>query len=356
MKTQNKLFTILWFSLACIATLGTVLYALKGHLIPVIGATVFIYLTQPIQNLLKNSGLSNRSSALIISLTLFAIICFVLLQGLPILASDLTWIIKQLPSSIETTYNHINTLLEPYDIQISGSDLPSIVKQTLSNKDINALQSIPSIVSSTIRRFIDVVLFFTSFLFLPLFFFFALQHGDYIIDALLSVVPPIIRKDTAEFLTIVHQTMSAWIAGYGSIIIFLCILYSIGFLVLSIPYAITLGIITGLLYIIPAVGPLIALVLTSTITIATYGLNAWHIVQVILLFSTLQIIEGFILSPFFIGNKLGLNLPLLLFSILVGGGLFGGAGIVLSVPIASIIKKVILLMKQKQSSDWIYDN
>ena len=347
--------TMLWFTAASVALIGIAIYALKGRLFPIVGAVVLVYLTKPLQRGLRSLGLSDRSSALAISLTLFAIICFIALYGLPILAGELTRIIKQLPTYIETTYGLINQLLEPYDIALDSNDLPRIITQTLSSKDLTALQDLPSLLSSTIRRFIDIILFFTSILFIPLFFFFALQHGSNIREAVLSTVPQIIKNDIADFIALLHETLSTWIAGQGGIIICLCVLYTLGFSILGIPYASTLGITTGLLYIIPAAGPFIALVLVSTIAIATSGLNLITIMQVLGLFGLLQTLESLVLSPLLVGSQLGLSLPLLLFSILVGGGLLGGVGIILSVPIASLAIKTLRMIKQKQSADWIYD-
>lgn len=353
MDTKRR--TMLWFSTISLTLLGILIYALRGRLFPIIGAIVLVYLTKPLQRGLKSLGLTARTSALIISLALFGLICFMALYGLPLLASELTRIIKQLPAYVETTYNLINQLLEPYDIVLDSNDLPKIITQTLSSKDLSAFQDLPTLLSSTIRRFIDIILFFTSILFIPLFFFFALQHGSNIREAVLSTVPQIIKNDIADFLVLLHETLSTWIAGQGGIIICLCILYTLGFSLLSIPYASTLGITTGLLYIIPAAGPFIALVLVSTIAIATSGLNFITILQVLGLFGLLQTLESLVLSPLLVGSQLGLSLPLLLFSILIGGGLFGGVGIILSVPITSLTIKTLRMIKQKQSADWIYD-
>ena len=173
-------------------------------------------------------------------------------------------------------------------------------------------------------------------------------------NTIISVIPPNIRRDVAE-LSIVNHTLETWIAGQGTVILTLCGLYATGLYIIGLPYALTLGVTTGLLYIIPVVGPLISIILTGTITIASNGLDSWILGQVIALYFAVHTLESLVLTPFFVGSSLGLNLPLLLFSILIGGGLFGGVGIVLSVPIASIIKKTLIMVEQKKSSEWLYD-
>lgn len=355
MSSSSKRNTLLWFSLSACSILALIIHALKGHLLPIITAIVLVYLTKPLQQLMKSAGFPDKTSAVIISLSLFSIVFFIIFYGLPLLVTELSRLILQLPKSVETTYSLLNQFLAPYDITLETHNLPKVLSQSLNIQDIKSLQHIPSILSSTISRFIDIVLFFTSLLFIPLFFFFTLQHSEDIQQTIISTIPPNIRADVSDFLAIVNETLTSWIAGQGGTIICLSILYVLSLLIIGTPYAVTLGITTGLLYIIPVVGPFIAVILTSTITIASSGLDMLMLGQVLGLYTVLGLAESLILSPYFVGNRLGLNLPLLLFSILMGGGLFGGIGIILSVPTASILKKTFSMIDKKNSADWLYD-
>ena len=352
---NSKRNSFISFFIIALLIASTLLYALKGHLLPIIAAIVLVYLTKPVLRLLRSFGLSDKTSASLISLSLFTIFFFIVFHGLPILISELSRIISQLPSNIETTYNLLNEILKPYDITLETNNLPKTLTQSLNIQDLKALQHIPTLLSSTVGRFIDIILFFTSLLFIPLFFFFAIQHNDDIYQTMISVIPPSIRSDIADFIVIINDTLSTWIAGQGGVIISLSILYATGLMLIGTPYAITLGVITGLLYIIPVVGPLLALVLITTVTIASSGINSWILGQIFGLFILLQVIEGLVLSPLLIGNKLGLNLPSLLFAILVGGGLMGGYGVILAAPVAAILRRTFIMIEQKKSAEWLYD-
>lgn len=352
---NQRLQTLLWFSATTSSIFCILLYALKGHWLIVLGSIVLVYLTKPIHRKFRSLGLSSQMSALIISLFMFSIILFLALFALPKILIELARMIKQLPSYTETTIRLLNQFLLPYDISLEAHNIPKIVSQVFAKQDISTLQTLPKFLISTISQFIDIILFLTSVLFIPIFFFFAIQHSDHFLMSMLSLAPPVIRDDIHEFFLILHETLSTWIVGQGGVIIILSALYVSGLLALQIPYAILLGVLTGTLYIIPAVGPLITLTLTTTITIANFGVNFTLISQVISLYALLQTFEAFILSPYLIGNKLGLNLSMSLFSILIGGGLWGGFGIVFAIPIASIIKKSGQLIQEKLSEDWIYD-
>ena len=147
-------------------------------------------------------------------------------------------------------------------------------------------------------------MFFTSLLFIPLFFFLVLQHSEDIQNTIISVIPPNIRRDVAEFLSIVNHTLETWIAGQGTAILTLCGLYATGLYIIGLPYALTLGVTTGLLYIIPVVGPLISIILTGTITIASNGLDSWILGQVIALYFAVHTLESFLSQRHFLLDHL----------------------------------------------------
>ena len=114
------------------SVLYTILFALKGHLLPIITAVVLVYLTKPLQQLLKSLGLPDKTSALLISLSLFSIIFFIVFHAIPLLMSELSRIILQLPENVETTYNLINELLAPYDITIETDNIQKALSQSLN--------------------------------------------------------------------------------------------------------------------------------------------------------------------------------------------------------------------------------
>lgn len=352
---KQRLRTMLWFSGIMASIVFVLLYALRGHWMVVFASVVLVYLTKPLHRKFRAIGLSSQMSAFIISLAMFSVILFLMVYAAPRILAELARLIKQLPTYTETSIRLINQFLEPYDITIEAQHIPKLLSQVIAKQDISTLQTLPKVLISTISQFIDIILFITGVLFIPIFFFFAIQHSDHFMISMLSIVPPVIRDDVHDFLLILHETFATWIVGQGGVIIILSLLYVSGLLLLKIPYAIILGVLTGMLYIIPAVGPLITLTLTITITIANFGIDFILIAQVVGLYAILQTLEAFILSPSLIGNRLGLNLSMSLFSILIGGGLWGGIGIVFAVPIASAMKKTMQLIQEKLSEDWIYD-
>ncbi|MDC3181062.1 AI-2E family transporter [Gammaproteobacteria bacterium] len=343
------------FSVFIITVLSLMTYGLKGYLMPIFLAIVLVYLTRPIYLYLKSLGLGETLSASLISLSLFGIIILFILKGIPLLATEFSRFIQNLPSSIESTYQIINNHLAAYNIQFQIPNWQAIINRIIDTQDISSLNALPKLLTNTIQHSIDIILFFTSLLFIPLFYFFALKDGENAVHRFVDWAPANIREDVNWFMTQLHDTLTTWIAGQGTLIITLCIIYSTGLSIIECPYSITLGIITGFLYIIPVAGAVLAYTICTITMVTSFGPSIFIFSQITLLFSLTHLFEGMILSPYLIGNRLGLNLPSALLVIMIGGGLFGAVGIIFAVPTASLIIKTMGSIFHQDDSSWLVD-
>ncbi len=353
-KHPKKRLTII-FSIFILSVLGLMFYGLKGYLIPLFLAIVLVYLSRPIYIYLKQLGLDATTAASLISLSLFGIILLFIFRGVPILVLEFTRFIQNLPVSIDAAYKIINSNLEVYNIQLQIPNWQAIINRVIDTQDISALNALPKILTNTIQHSIDIILFFTSLLFIPLFYFFALKDGENAIHRFIDWTPSPIREDVAWFINHLHETLTTWIAGQGTLIISLCILYSIGLSIIECPYSVTLGIMTGFLYIIPVAGAILAFIISCITMVASYGPSLFVLSQITILFGLTHLFESMILSPYLIGNRLGLNLPSALLVIMIGGGLFGIIGIVLAIPAASLIIKTMSTIFH-QDENWLVDS
>lgn len=355
MTLKSKRRLTFFFSLGIIALLCIAAYGLKGYLIPIFLAIVLVYLTRPIHQYLKQLGLSGTMSASIISLSIFGFILLFIFQGVPQLIQEFTRFVQNLPSSIESAYQILNTHLINYDIQLQIPNWKVIIGRMIDIQDLSSLNALPKILANTIQHSLDIVLFFTSLLFIPLFFFFALKDGENAVHRFVDWTPVSIRQDINWFIAELHDILTIWIAGQGTLIISLCIIYSIGLSIINCPYSITLGIMTGLLYIIPVAGAILAFTISSITMITSYGPTTLVISQLILLFGITHLFESMILSPVLIGNRLGLSLPSALLVIMIGGGLFGVTGIILAIPTTSLAIRTLGVILQQSNQSWILD-
>lgn len=126
---------------------------------------------------------------------------------------------------------------------------------------------------------------------------------------------------------------------YGKLLdsLIVAIICFIGMLILGMPYALLVSVIIGITNIVPFFGPFIGAIPTTLLILAVDPVQAlWFVIFILVL----QQFDGNILGPKILGNSIGLSPIWVLFAIVIGGGLFGLAGMILGIPIFAMIYKL----------------
>jgi len=164
-------------------------------------------------------------------------------------------------------------------------------------------------------------------------FFISLEEGG--VERFLALIIPKVKEDSAlEIWKECQAKVSGWFGSRILSSIFVAILSFIAFKLFNVRYAFTLSILTGILEIIPLLGPIIAGMIAFFFVVLDSWLKAFFVLGALLL---IQQIEGNILTPFLTQKFIGLPPVLVLISLAVGGRLLGVLGAILAIPIAGIL-------------------
>ena len=142
--------------------------------------------------------------------------------------------------------------------------------------------------------------------------------------------------------TILSQTITAYynfIKGMGIVYLAVGSLNSIGLLLLGVPHAIFFGFTAAILTFIPYVGIMIGALMPIAMSWITYN-SIWYPIGVVLLFAFVQYLEANLIFPLAVSNKLKINTLATISAIVIGGILWGIAGMILFVPFLAIIKLI----------------
>lgn len=130
--------------------------------------------------------------------------------------------------------------------------------------------------------------------------------------------------------------LSVFFRGQLSVMASLGAIYSVGLVLIGLDYAILLGVTAGLLSIVPYLGGIVGLTLSLLVGYLQTG--DWHILLLVLgVFGVGQALESMVLTPYLVGDKLGLHPVAVIFAIMAGGELFGFFGVLLALPMAAVI-------------------
>lgn len=175
---------------------------------------------------------------------------------------------------------------------------------------------------------------------IPVLVYYLLVSFDNIKAEIKELIPPYARERVLEKLGEMDLALSGFVRGQVIICLILAVLYSLGFVLIGIDLPLVIGIVSGLLFIIPYVGTLIGLVAGSLMALAKYG-DITHVLYVIGWIAAVQTVEGYILTPRIVGHAVGLHPVVYIVALIAGAQLFGFVGMLVAIPAAAILKVLI---------------
>ena len=158
------------------------------------------------------------------------------------------------------------------------------------------------------------------------------------VNGFVSLFPAGWRHRTREVLQILYQTVQRWFLGQLAAMTFIAVFWAISLSLIGVPFALLLGIFSGLISFIPYLGALISVVLPVLLALISDPFSA---VWVILAFIIIQQIEGNLLQPIVMSRAVDLHPALVIFAILVMGTLFGLIGVFLAVPLVAALQVLV---------------
>jgi predicted PurR-regulated permease PerM len=158
------------------------------------------------------------------------------------------------------------------------------------------------------------------------------------VNGFVSLFPAGWRQRTREVLQTLYQTVQRWFLGQLAAMTFIGVFWAISLSLIGVPFALLIGIFSGLISFIPYLGALISISVPVLLALIS---DPFTVVWVILAFVIIQQIEGNILQPIVMSRAVDLHPALVVFAILVMGTLFGLIGVFLAVPLVAVLQVLV---------------
>jgi predicted PurR-regulated permease PerM len=331
-----------------IATLAIVafifaLYLLKTVTIPILIAVILAYLLDPLIDKLETYKINRSPAILLLTLLTVFVLLIAALILLPAIEGEIKTAINKLPAYIEVFQSEALPKIERMVSKVlpgKAFSLSSIIAEgesALRKAPIDIWKSLLAGMTSTLKGTLSLIISIIGAMIIPLYLYYILRDFDSFKEKIMSIVPPRNRVNVLEKARETDEVLSAFIRGQMMVCLILAILYAIGLSVIGIDLAIVIGFLSGVLFIIPYLGTIIGLLLASTIAyLQFHDLN--YLLYVAALYGAVQILEGFIITPKIVGEKVGLHPLAVILSVIIAGELFGFLGILIAVPAAAVLK------------------
>ena len=314
-------------------------------------AFALAYLLDPAVDWLEKRKVPRVVSILLILLLAAGIIAVALSFLIPYLWEEAVQFIREAPDLAgEALVKIASWGLLPEDMTRSVPELLNQIKGNLLAGGWSTLKPVITGLLEATSGIVGSLLAIVSLIIIPVFFFFFLVDLDGIRDSFYRFVPDSIQEWVRDYLLMVDGVLSGFIRGQIIVALSLAVLYSIGLGITGIRFGVLIGVVAGLLFIVPYVGTVIGILASATVLLVDF--SGWgQVAGVIATFGIAQAIEGYVLTPRIVGNRVGLNQLETLVVILVGGEMGGLAGLIIAIPAGGILKKTIQFLLPDKPGD-----
>ena len=307
-----------------------ILYFGKTLFIPLSFSLLIGFILYPICKWMETKGL-NKGIAIVISILGVTLLVGAVLYLLFAQFSEFLHEWQSLRTKLIETVNQLSLFIsERFDISLKKQT--EFINNTLNNSGSQAF----SIVRNTAYSLSESVFFL---LMIPVFSTLILFHRQMLSNALYELFPKEKKNTIHEILVETINAYYNFIKGMLVVYLIVGLLNSIGLLLIGVPHPFLFGFIASILTFIPYVGIMISSLLPIAISWITYN-SIWYPLAVIAVFSIVQLLEAYLIFPFAVGNRLKINTLVIIIAIIVGGILWGAAGMILFIPFVSVMKLI----------------
>ena len=332
-KHSADLHYLWWLALASIVSL--LIYLLSPVLTPFLLAGIIAYIFNPLVTKLQLCKIHRSLGTILIMIMLLCILAALTIIITPIFEREIFLLIERIPAYLETIRNGLVPWLETQlgiNLQLDATQFKLVLKEHWQDTAGMFVKLIHSIRGSGIAT----MEFVLNILLMPIVLFYLLRDWVYLIKLIDDTIPRHWHKQVIALTNESDKVLAEFLRGQLSVMLIMSLCYVIGLWLTGLEFALPIGIIAGLLVFIPYLGLGIGLILA---TIAAFiQFQGWGgLLPVWIVFGIAQLLESMVITPWLIGNRIGLHPVVVIFSLLAFGQLFGFVGLLLALPTSAVL-------------------
>jgi len=323
------------FWLILLAITLVCVYLLRSVLLPFVAGMAVAYLLDPVCDRLETWKLS-RTWATSIVTVVFVLLCIaVLLLVIPAVVSQIATLIERAPDYLAAIQRELAAMIEMLQDRLDAGTQQKL-KSVLGGSADKIFSWITEVLGGIISGGVAFFNFVALMVITPVVAFYLLRDWDRMVAKADDWLPRKHQETIRRLAREVDDTLAGFLRGQGMVCLSLAVFYAIGLTLAGLDFGLVVGLIAGFLSFIPYVGSLVGLVLSVGLALAQFD-NLISVGIVAVVFFVGQALEGNVLTPKLVGEKVGLHPVWVMFALLAGGALFGFVGVLLAVPVAAIV-------------------
>ena len=303
---------------------------------PFLTAFILAYILRPAFLWLGRLRLPSALAALLTVVLGLGVLIAILALFIGLLKTELPLIKAQLPGWIQNTQAWLGPKLAEFHIDLDWGALKTAASQKISTHiSDNADALMTSTLETVLMSGSSVIAGFVNSVLIIFVLFYLLIDWDHFFGIIKKIVPLRAQETIHHLAMHTDGLLSQYLNGMIIVISIMSVFYSLGLSLIGIQGAVALGIFTALMIVIPYIGIALGFSLAILSALLQFG-PQYEMIAVLVLYGLGQFLEGFVLTPRLVGERIGLHPVAVLFALLLFGKLFGFFGVLLALPISAV--------------------
>ncbi len=328
-----------FFWLGTGAVILVFLYLVRSVLLPFLVAMAVAYFFDPLVRRLQRAGLPRWASSMLVLVAFILVFVGAMVIVVPILEKQVVELIGIVPKWITEVKTTLLPKADAYLTRFGFMDQGTL-SESATGYATTALSKAGVVLGSILTGGLAILDLLSLLLVTPVVAFYLLRDWDAVEEDFDRWLP---RKQADTLRSVfreIDRTLSGFIRGQALVCLIQATYYAVALSIAGLDFGALVGVATGILTFIPYLGATIGLIAGLAIAFAQWH-DTTHVLIILGCFVVGQILEGNVITPKLVGDRIGLHPVWVIFAVLAGGALFGFTGILLAVPVAAVIGVLI---------------
>ncbi len=317
---------VAWFALQLFASI----------LLPFVAAAGIAYFLDPLAARLVRVGVPRTLAALLLIIALIAACLLFALLLYPLILAQINILINRLPGYIQAVRTFANVAITHLQERLGPEFVDQRLRDLVGGQAGAMLAFLAGALSRVIGSSFAIFNVLTLMVVTPVVAFYLLRDWPRMVARIDTWLP----RRYAETLRLqareVDRILSAWLRGQALCCLILALFYASALSMVGLDLGLIVGLSAGLLSFIPYVGTITGAVTSIGFAFAQFP-TWWGVAMVAVVFVVGQLLEGYVIYPRFLGDRVELHAVWVIFALFAGGAAFGFLGVLLAVPVAAVI-------------------
>ena len=326
-----------WAWLGVALLVAALLYFLHNILSPFLVGILLAYLADPLVDRLERMGLS-RTWGVVVVFSLFTLIFLALLLVLvPMLAKQLVRLYELTPQMLDWLQHVALPWVQSRLGLADGFWKFDKIKAAIGAHMGQTTDIVGMLLSQATASGLALLAWLANLVLIPVVGFYLLRDWDLMMAKLRSLLPRQRERQVMGLAGECHEVLGAFVRGQLLVMLALGLIYAGGLMLVGLELGLLIGLLAGLAAIVPYMGFIIGIGAALIAGLFQFGGDLYPMLGIVAVFMAGQALEGMVLTPLLVGDRIGLHPVAVIFAILAGGELFGFTGVLLALPVAAVI-------------------